>query len=298
MLNIIDVSEAQGYRARGNAIVWSDVVRWVGDDGERVDAAILKATEGNGYVDKAFVENSAGALAVGLLLGWYHFAHPDNVHANDPVEEAQHFVATVKTAGFVAGKHILALDIEEARQIAKGAPFGTWVLAFCDEVERQSGQCCVIYTGGPFFDDESGEIDDAMQARLARHPLWLAAYVTNPDKFIPKAWRATGRFLHQDTGDVAPLGKKVLHVAGIGRGVANVDHDEYDGTREDLDAFVAGLIDDPTPIPGTLPSPPANLALQIARQEEIAREADERANATTDPQTPVALGSKPPPDST
>jgi hypothetical protein len=242
MLNILDLSAAQGRRALGNPIIWSDVAKWRGVDGERIDGVILKATEGNAYVDPSSVENVAGASAVDLLLGWYHFAHPDTVHFNDPIDEAAHFFDTVRAQGFKSGRHILALDIEEARNIHKGSAFVLWVLEFCEEIERLSGQLCVIYTGGPFFDSESGAIDESTQTRLARHPLWLAAYVTNPDRFIPKPWKTTGRLLHQESGDVAPPGLKVLHVAGIGRGIANVDHDVFNGTIDELYAFIESLV--------------------------------------------------------
>ena len=258
MLDIYDFSEAQGHKhtVPPTSVAWTDVARWVDPvDGSRVDGVIIKATQGNAYVDRAFIENSIGAITIDKLLGWYHFADPDAIHESDPVVEARHFFSTVSSQGFDPRRHILALDIEQARHISKGPEFVSWVLAFCDELEVLASTVCFIYTGGPFFDEEMGSVDDATLARLARHPLWLAAYVMNPSKFLPKPWRDVGWVLHQDTGDVAPPGKRVRHSAGVGGGRANVDHSEFSGSLSDLAALAAGLCVDAPPATDPAPDP-------------------------------------------
>jgi GH25 family lysozyme M1 (1,4-beta-N-acetylmuramidase) len=73
----IDVSHFQG------TINWSSVAA----AGKQF--AFAKATEGVTYVDPTVGTNTAGARAAGLLVGVYHFAHPDT---NTAAAEAQHFL--------------------------------------------------------------------------------------------------------------------------------------------------------------------------------------------------------------
>jgi GH25 family lysozyme M1 (1,4-beta-N-acetylmuramidase) len=280
-LHIIDLSEANG------DVQWSRVGRWVGKNGERIGAAILKATEGNDYIDTQCKANTIGAAACDLLLGWYHFAHPDAVHIDDARGEARHFVAVVRAAGFIPGKHILALDIEEARKITPGPAFARWVLAFCDAVEELTQCVCFIYTGGPFFDSNSGHLSADELAALARHPLWLAAYVTNPARYIPAPWKTSGQTLHQESGDIGPPNLEILHAKDIWGGAGNIDHDVYAGTIEMLRAVITRSYQPttPPPVPDFGEDTPAT---SIADEVHTWIHDRDDEEADTEPQTPIA----------
>jgi len=100
----IDVSGYQGsYQSPPTHITWASVP-------SSIKFAWAKATEGTGGTDPDFSFNASGAKANGILLGAYHYAHPE---ANTPTSEASHFWA-------VAGSQIKAdgltlmpmLDIE------------------------------------------------------------------------------------------------------------------------------------------------------------------------------------------
>lgn len=284
----IDVSAAQGH------IDWVRVARWISPFGDRVQFAIVKATQGNGIrpddADAQCRANTLGANAVDLLLGWYHFADPDTVHVNDPVEEAEHFLRVVVASGYDKRLHLLALDIEQARKIHKGQDFHDWVAAFLTHVTACTGKPCWLYTGKPFFDDESqGVVDPA----FAIHPLWLAAYVPKGarDRYVPAPW--TKCTLWQRSGDQAAADCSILHVDGI---ATNVDRDEFEGSIDELRALAAGPA-----TPSTLPAPPPVVddppGVNVHAASTIADEAHAflegfEAEPDTVPQTPTSKSSQ------
>lgn len=76
------------------------------------DFAIIKATEGIGFVDKSFSKFAIQLTKLNKLIGCYHFARPDlNGTINGMENEAKHFVSTVENQG-LKKKAILVLDWE------------------------------------------------------------------------------------------------------------------------------------------------------------------------------------------
>ena len=79
----IDVSSYQGSaNSPATNIVWTDVKN------SGVSFAWAKATEGVTFNDADFVFNENHAKAAGVVIGAYHFAHPES---NTPMAEASHF---------------------------------------------------------------------------------------------------------------------------------------------------------------------------------------------------------------
>ncbi len=235
---IIDVSAAQG-RIEWPVLAASGLV----------DGAVCKATEGHGYVDPKFAANFDGARASSLLIGTYHFAHPDEL-AGDAATEADHYVSTVSQR-WDRSPLIFALDVEEARKIRSGAPFRAWCRTFLEQMEQRTGLLGWVYTGGPFFDQADGTPTDDDVEFFAARPLWIAAYVDDPTRYVGLTpWRKVGHTLHQWSGDTGPGGKPGIRYPGITANV--VDTNRYPGTPAALRALVG------RPAPGrrdTLPSP-------------------------------------------
>lgn len=69
-------------------------------------AVMIKATEGSGYVNPWLQRDASDALAAGLLVGFYHFAHPGE---DLPILEATHALAAIGGLRHDLG---LALDLE------------------------------------------------------------------------------------------------------------------------------------------------------------------------------------------
>jgi GH25 family lysozyme M1 (1,4-beta-N-acetylmuramidase) len=214
MIEGIDVSKFQG------TIDWDKVAA-----AGTVAFVFCKATERTDSVDPSFQTNWNAVKAHGFVRGAYHFAHP----SNDPVAEADHFANTV---GTLDPTDMLVLDIETAN--ISGPQFVNWVITWLERVEQRTGTTPMVYTGGPFFDSHDGTPDQATMQRLARFPLWLAAYTLSPDKFVPPEWKTLGWKFWQRSGDVAAPGDTVLHVPGIN---GAVDRDEFRGTLDELKAF-------------------------------------------------------------
>lgn len=77
-----------------------------------LDFVIIKGTEGNGYVDKAFHKFAVRLIELDKLIGVYHFARPDLHPTKEGMEdEARWFVRKVKEEGLLH-KAILILDWE------------------------------------------------------------------------------------------------------------------------------------------------------------------------------------------
>lgn len=75
----------------------------------KTDFIIVKSSEGIGWTDPSFKKLFKAAKATGKKLGVYHFARP--TANNDPVEEADSFISSIKTEN-VIGNAILVLDWE------------------------------------------------------------------------------------------------------------------------------------------------------------------------------------------
>lgn len=272
-LTILDVSAAQG------VIGWKLLAA-----SGKCDGVIVKATEGQGpYVDPQFNANFDGALGTGLLLGTYHFAHPDET-ANDAAIEARHYVSTVLNRSNKAGHYmplLFALDVEEARKIRNGPTFTAWCRLFVETVEALTDLTCWIYTGGPFWNDADGDISADDAAFLAARPLWIAAYVNDPTRYVALTpWLHVGPTLHQWSGDVGPGNAPGIRYPGVTGNV--IDTNRYTGTMAQLRALIgrrAPMNDtDPLPPPpDTEPETPtgkSSQTMRAVRPEEIPQAID------------------------
>lgn len=101
------------------------------------DFTIIKATEGEGYVDpsfKAFVKK----LNEEQLVGCYHFIRAD-VKGNNAWFEADHFVRKVIEAGLMY-KSLLIVDYED-----KSVGHEDYLLKFLDGVKIMTGIKPIVY---------------------------------------------------------------------------------------------------------------------------------------------------------
>jgi lysozyme len=219
MIEGIDVSDVQGF------VNWKKVK----DGGYTF--AFCKATDGETFVAKTFKRNWENIKSVGMIRGAYHFCHTKN----DPIKEATHFV---KTVGVLDLGDMLVLDIEDEKSILNNEQFINWTITFLDTVEQLTNVTPIVYTGGPYFDKHGGKPSDEIVSKLSKYPLWLAAYTTNPDKYVPYVWKNVGWSIWQRSGDVCAKGDTPLHAPGIS---VVVDRNQYKGTVEDLKSFSQNL---------------------------------------------------------
>ena len=153
----VDVSHYQG------TITWSQVKSPGGKT-----FAWAKATEGVGYTDPNYVTNATTGTAAGVIMGAYHFAHPET---NTAAAEASYFLSV---AGPYIGAGYLppALDLEDPpggtalTSYFTSAALTAWVQAWMTAVENATGVKPVIYI--------DGSVAAFLNSSLNTYPLWIA----------------------------------------------------------------------------------------------------------------------------
>lgn len=202
MLEGVDVSYAQPN------VDWGKVA---GD----VDFAVIKATEGRDFIDQAFtrerVEQAVKAFGA-ERVAFYHFARADTPSTDDAAAEARDFVQAVRSRGGELGRNGV-LDYERAA--AGNGNDEAWIRAWVREYRRLTGARPIIYGGSVLRDQGVGSTFGC--------PLWLAAYVDNPDPYVPAPWKKRGWRLWQFTDHGT--------VAGVN---ADVDLNRFRGTAAEL----------------------------------------------------------------
>lgn len=176
--------------------------------------AIMKATEGTGYVDDHCDAFYQQAKAAGVLRGVYHF------YRGNPTAEADFFV---KNIGGYVGDALLALDFEDtaySRDVA-GAK------AFLDRVTAKTGVKPVIYMNRSFLTGA-----DWGPVVAADYGLWLARYSSETGSIAP--WPALTLWQYTSSG----------HVNGYS---GNVDLDYFYGDASTWAAYAGGSSVAPTP---------------------------------------------------
>jgi lysozyme len=201
----IDVSHWQG------AIDWNQVAA------TDVRFAYMKATQDSEFVDTRFARNWSEARRVGLLRGAYHYLDP----AYDGRAQAEHFVATVRSAGgWQAGDLPPMVDVETTSGMS-AATVRSRLQAFLEYVEGQVGKRPILYTGSYFWDD------NGLGSGFTGYPLWTAHYTANSCPLVPDAWSAWKIWQYTSSG-------RVTGIAG------NVDRDRFNGTYAELQQWAGG----------------------------------------------------------
>jgi lysozyme len=161
---------------------WNRVTSW-----PRVAAAgygfvFVKATEGTRVTDRTYAQYRAGASAVGLRVGAYHFARPGGrkraARLADARAEAAHFAAVARPR---PGDLFPVLDLEKTGGLAPSALI-SWTSAWLEEAERRLQVPPVIYSSPRFWrvamanTTEFGEVG---------HWLWVARWTRAPLPAVP-----------------------------------------------------------------------------------------------------------------
>lgn len=202
---LIDVSHWQGN------IDWNKLVDHTFSDGRKIKGIIIKATEGQQYVDDKVYDNYNGARSVGLQTGLYHFCRAANT--SEAKKEAEFYKSVYDACGGQAGNlfpPILDIETTEA-QTAEG--ISSVCRVWLEYIEAMCGVKPMIYTGRGF-------IDSYLDTSLSKYKLWLAAYDSNylPDR---KGWTEWTILQYTQTGTVSGIN-------------GYVDLNEYNGRIDDL----------------------------------------------------------------
>lgn len=150
------------------------------------DFAIVKSTEGVGFVDQSFDKFVVQLTELKKLMGFYHFARPDlhNSHAGIH-REAEYFVEELTKRNLI-GKGILVLDWE-TEPMNKEDYINEWVVT----VESLTGITPWIY-------GSRSKLKKWKEYWAVNHcPIWMAAWPSTRPQYAGGPF--TGTFPSQDT---------------------------------------------------------------------------------------------------
>jgi GH25 family lysozyme M1 (1,4-beta-N-acetylmuramidase) len=214
-------------------------IDWERVRGDGVEFAIIKATEGVGFVDERRTAYAAGARAAGLVCGFYHYARPDTYAGNtaraaiqDAEAEADAFLAT---AFPTAGDLLPTLDLEEA-----GLPprrLVAWTRAWLSRVEERIGAKPMLYTYPGFWGRMSGS------RAFGSYPLWIAHWEAVEPQ-LPPGWSSYALWQYSSSGSVQGIpGRVDLNRLADGLGLP------------DLTYQAASVVKEEQNLPGPVPKP-------------------------------------------
>lgn len=141
------------------------------------DFIVIKATEGKTYDDPNMASHAQNAINNGQLVGFYHYARPEN---NTPEEEVEHFLRIVKP---YIGKAILALDYE-----GKALKYGSaWAVKWLDLVFEKTGVRPLIYLQG-------SQVKNYKAVLEKNYGLWVAHWGVDSPTIAPWGFYAMWQY--------------------------------------------------------------------------------------------------------
>ena len=126
-----------------------------------------------------------------VAVGVYHFLRPKAGRSG--AVEMQYFVKHAKAAGWGKPGDIRPVIDFEATTLS---PVKTliYLTQAINELKRLTGKPPIIYTGGPFWNENTDSCRDNFGCAL-----WLAAYVQDPQQYLPAAWAKANWTIWQHT---------------------------------------------------------------------------------------------------
>jgi GH25 family lysozyme M1 (1,4-beta-N-acetylmuramidase) len=174
-------------------------VNWNSAHDDGATFAYVKATEAISYLNPYFDQQYDGARSAGLVRGAYHFGLPDSSSGKSQATYFLEHGGGGKADGWTLPP---ALDIE-------GNPYGaecyglsasqmvSWITAFSDEVQRQTGRRPVLYTTLKWWKDCTGN-----NVSLGTdHLLWLAHWGSSFGT-LPAGWSKPTFWQFASSGDL------------------------------------------------------------------------------------------------
>ena len=171
---------------------YQPVISWMFAKNNGVAFGWAKATEGTGYVNPGYAGQIAGAKAVGIHIGSYHFArpgaHPNITGANSAESEAQYFWSVAGNNVKAGGQYMVPMldweDVNMSNQLS-AATCSAWVNQWCNSVSNfafasgVTGVRPVVYTGTWYSTPSSAH--SGLTTAVTGWPAWIAAYPSNPN---------------------------------------------------------------------------------------------------------------------
>ena len=244
----IDVSHYQG------TVIWPKV------KGSGIEFAFVKATGGMRFVDPQFMVNWHSLYELGIARGAYHFLNAEE----DPMQQAEHFIATV---GQLSGTDLPpVLDIEKTNNEDRTALVRSAQI-WLSEVEKRLGKRPIIFSYKDFY-------QEYLMPELADYPLWVADYEAAEEPEMGRPWHF---WQYSSSGKIAGIGTEV-------------DLSVFNGSHNELTDFVEIHVAQASPemTPAVQIQPPVEPASEPATTE-MQTETDIQAASTLSEQTYIVV---------
>ncbi|WP_368907830.1 GH25 family lysozyme [Bacillus wiedmannii] len=172
---------------------WEGNIDWNAVKGSGISAVYAKATEGVNNLDPTFVQNVQAARNANVLIGAYHFAHPE---LNDAISEAKHFV-NILQSNQTDLMPVLDLEspIDSSNSNLTGTAISNWARSFINYVKQATGKDVMLYTG-VWYINEFG-ING-----LSDIPLWISKYSSTPPADAG-GWTEWTAWQYTDSGQIS-----------------------------------------------------------------------------------------------
>jgi len=170
---------------------WQGNIDWDKVAGAGYKFAFVKATDGTSYVDPEFTRNIQNGNSAGMMMGAYHFAHPERDSASS---EASHFVNVIKP--YMSEMQLPpALDIEGEASSIGWHSLSNWINEFMSDVQSQLGVTPVLYVNVNY----ASHLDSS----VTKWPLWIADWTKDPHG-TPRTgkWSTWSYWQYDDKGSV------------------------------------------------------------------------------------------------
>lgn len=156
-----------------------------------VGFAMMKATQGTGFVDPMFQANWKEANAAGIRTGAYHYFMPEKSF----LDQAQLLLDQLAAVRYDPAKDLPpAIDCEVTDGVSNAAL--TFALAsLVNILQRQLGVKPMIYTS-PGFWNGIGNPD------FSECPLWIAEYTNASEPAVPSTWSGYAIWQYSQSGSV------------------------------------------------------------------------------------------------
>lgn len=175
-------------------------VNWAAVKKAGYSFGICKTTESTNWTDPTWSKARVKAMrAAGVKIGVYHFLRPQVGRSG--AAEAQFFIRQAKAMGWGASSDLRPVIDFEATTLNPHQTF-TYLSEVVAEIKKlNNGRAPIIYTGGPFWNENTNSSRDNLGCDL-----WLAAYVQNPNQYLPAAWpHGWAMWQYSSTGRVSGI---------------------------------------------------------------------------------------------
>ncbi|MFF0943342.1 GH25 family lysozyme [Kocuria sp. CPCC 205300] len=180
---------------------WQTSLNWssLWNQGSRY--AYVKSSEGDSITNRLFTQQYAGADAVGMYRGGYHFAIP--TRGSSGATQADYFINN--GGGWSADGRTLPglLDMEDNPYPSlygnhcynfSQAEMVSWIRDFSNRYKARTGRLPAIYTNYYWWQDCTGN-----SSAFNDHPMHIAAYGTAAPR-VPSAWSTYDFWQYTDVG--------------------------------------------------------------------------------------------------